>query len=331
MAAAEAAVVASRRHAAGSLSREEEAAVEIHEIRYFLAVCRTLNFTRAAERCSVTQPALTRAIQKLEGELGGLLLSRERGNTHLTELGRLMRPHLEEVLARTEAAREQAGRFLRLEGAHLRLGVMCTIGPLRFVGFLNRFRAGHPGVGLTLTEDVPGRLSEALLAGELDVAVMAKADGFDERLRAEPLYPERFVVACPVGHRFARRDAVAVREMDGETYLQRINCEFRDVLRERCEAAGAQIVRSYRSEREDWIQTMVAAGMGVCFLPEFSATHPGVVARPVRDPEVRREVCLVTVAGRRWSPALGSFVQAIRRYRWPEAAETLPALAPTEA
>ena len=61
--------------------------------------------------------------------------------------------------------------------------------------------------------------------------------------------------------------------------------------------------------------------MGVCFLPEFSATHPGVVTRPVHDPEVTREVCLVTVAGRRWSPALASFVQALRRYRWPEAAE----------
>ena len=292
--------------------------MEIHEIRYFLAVCRTLNFTRAAEQCNVTQPALTRAIQKLEAELGGLLFSRERGNTHLTELGGLMQPHLEEVMARSAAAKEQAGRFLRLEGAHLRLGVMCTIGPMRFVGFLNRFRTDHPGVELTLTENVPARLSEALLKGEIDVAVMAKADGFDPGLRAEPLYSERFVVACSAGHRFARRNAVPMRELDGEVYLQRINCEYRDALAEQCEACGAGIVRSYRSEREDWIQTMVAAGMGVCFLPEYSATHPGVVARPVRDPEVRREVCLVTVAGRRWSPPLGRFVEAVRRYRWPE-------------
>jgi LysR family transcriptional regulator, hydrogen peroxide-inducible genes activator len=295
--------------------------MEIHEIRYFLAVCRTLNFTKAAEHCNVSQPALTRAIQKLEGELGGLLFSRERGNTHVTELGRLVQPHLEEVMARTQAAKEQASRFLRLESAQIRLGVMCTIGPLRFVGFLNRFRADHPGVELTMGESVPARLSEGLVQGEMDVAVMAQPGGFDERLRAEPLYEERFVVACSVGHPFARRNAVGMREMDGQTYLQRINCEYRDALREQCEACGAQLVRSYRSEREDWIQTMVAAGMGVCFLPEFSATHPGVVTRPVHDPEVTREVCLVTVAGRRWSPALASFVQALRRYRWPEAAE----------
>jgi DNA-binding transcriptional LysR family regulator len=296
--------------------------MEIHEIRYFLSVCRTLNFTRAAEQCHVTQPALTRAIQKLEDELGGLLFSRERRNTHLTELGQLMQPHLEEVMARTSAAKEQATRFLRLESAHLRLGVMCTVGPLRFVGFLNRFRADHPGIELTLTENVPGRLSEALLQGDLDVAVMAKPDGFDDRMRAEVLYPERFVVGCAVGHRFARRNAVAMRDMDGEIYLQRINCEFRDVLREHCEDCGAQIVRSYRSEREDWIQTMVAAGMGVCFMPEYSATHPGVVTRPVQDPAVARAVSLVTVAGRRWSPPLAQFVQAIRQYQWSESVET---------
>ena len=88
-------------------------------------------------------------------------------------------------------------------------------------------------------------------------------------------------------------------------------------LRERCESAGAHILRSYRSEREDWIQTMVAAGMGVCFVPEFSATHPGVVVRRVEEPEVVREVCAVTVAGRRWSVPLASFVKAIRRYDWP--------------
>ena len=76
--------------------------MELHEIRYFLALSKTLNFTKAAEMCNVSQPALTRAIQKMEDELGGLLFSRERSNTHLTELGRMLEPHLTEVLTRTQ-------------------------------------------------------------------------------------------------------------------------------------------------------------------------------------------------------------------------------------
>src|SRR5437764_283177 len=82
--------------------------MEMHQIRYFLAVAETLNFTRAAEKCNVTQPALTRAIQKLEEELGGLLLRRERNLTHLTDFGRLIRPHLEQLAVNAEAARSTA-------------------------------------------------------------------------------------------------------------------------------------------------------------------------------------------------------------------------------
>ncbi len=77
------------------------------------------------------------------------------------------------------------------------------------------------------------------------------------------------------------------------------------------------MIGSFRSEREDWILTMAAAGMGVCFLPEFSNTIPGVISRHVVDPEVAREVSLVTVAGRRWSSPVAAFVGAVKQYRWP--------------
>lgn len=290
--------------------------MELHEVRYFLALSRTLNFTRAAEFCNVTQPALTRAIQKMEDELGGLLFSRERGNTHLTELGRLLQPQFEAMIENAETARQVATRFLRLDGAQMTLGVMCTIGPLRFVSFLSRFRAMHPGIDLTLIEHVPDRLCEKLLGGDIDVAIMARPEGFSAPLSAQPIYLERFVVACALAHPFAQRNRVEMADMDGEIYLQRINCEYRDHLAERLTECGARIARSYRSEQEDWIQTMVAAGMGICFLPEFTACVPGLVTRPVVEPEVLREVCLVTVAGRRWSSPVTAFVKAVRGYPW---------------
>jgi DNA-binding transcriptional LysR family regulator len=99
--------------------------MELHEIRYFLALSKTLNFTKAAEACHVSQPALTRAIQKMEDELGGLLFSRERSNTHLTQLGRLIEPHLAAVAAQAFEVKRTAVRFLKLEKASLAIGVMC--------------------------------------------------------------------------------------------------------------------------------------------------------------------------------------------------------------
>jgi DNA-binding transcriptional LysR family regulator len=114
----------------------------------------------------------------MEEELGGLLFSRERSNTHLTALGRLIEPHLSEVVARTGKAQQAAARFLKLEKAHLAVGVMCAIAPMQFVSFLGRFRADNPGVEVTLLEGVPDWLCDLLLKGELDVVLMAVPTAF---------------------------------------------------------------------------------------------------------------------------------------------------------
>ena len=222
-----------------------------------------------------------------------------------------------EVFARTCEAKETAARFLRLEEAHLALGVMCTVAPVRFVSFLGRFRSDNPGIEVTLLERVPGELCDLLVKGELDVALMARPDGFAPPLQAFELYSERFVIACSAGHRFAARSKIAVEELDGEFYLSRINCEFQDALGDICDEQQVNLIESYRSEREDWILNMVAAGLGICFLPEFTASFPGIVSCPVILPTVARKVCLVTVAGRRASAPVRALIEAVRRYPWP--------------
>ncbi|MGH6931550.1 MAG: LysR family transcriptional regulator, partial [Dongiaceae bacterium] len=200
--------------------------MEMHQIRYFLAVCDCLNFTRAAESCNVTQPALTRAVQKLEEELGGLLFRRERKYTHMTDLGHLVRPQLEAILSQSEQAKTTAKSFLQMTDAPLKLGVMCTIGPMRFIGFLAGFGRDHPGIEVSLMESVPNRLSESLMSGDLDVAIMTQPEEGHDRLDLHPLYEERFMIACAPGHRFETMAAVPMADIAGESYLTRANCEY---------------------------------------------------------------------------------------------------------
>ena len=88
----------------------------------------------------------------MEDELGGLLFSREPNNTYMTDLDRLIEPHLTEILAQAGKATQTATRFLKLEGASLSVGVMCTVAPVQFVSFLDRFRAYNPGIEITLLE-----------------------------------------------------------------------------------------------------------------------------------------------------------------------------------
>jgi hypothetical protein len=101
---------------------------------------------------------------------------------------------------------------------------------VQFIAFLGRFRADNPGVEIKLLDDVPDRLCNLLLKGELDLALMARTSGFPVPLRADPLYSERYVVACFAGNRFAGKDNVPMIELDGEFYFSRINCEFQGVI-----------------------------------------------------------------------------------------------------
>ncbi len=291
--------------------------MEMHQIRYFLAVCDSLNFTRAAETCNVTQPALTRAIQKLEEELGGLLFRRERKYTHMTDLGHLVRPQLEAILAQSEQAKTTAKSFLQLKDAPLKLGVMCTIGPMRFIGFLSDFGRHHPGIEVSLMESVPDRLCQSLMEGEIDVAMMTAPAERNERLDLRPLYEERFMIACAPGHRFEQMAAVPMADIAGESYLTRANCEYIGYLDGVMAERMIEVQDVYRSEREDWIQSMVLAGMGICFIPEYTPVIPGIVTRPIVEPEVTRAIHIVTVAGRRFSPAVAAFVKAVEKHKWP--------------
>jgi DNA-binding transcriptional LysR family regulator len=173
--------------------------MEMHEIRYFIAMCDTLNFRRAAMRCNISQPALTKGIQKLEEKLGGQLFRRERNLTHLTDFGRLIRPYLEEIQSRTTAAKTAAHDFLYLEKAPLNIGIMVTIGPLRFTRFLSEFQRDHPASSCGCTRARWSELSKAHVRHStwLVMACPANSGRFD----AINLYAERYVAIFPRGHR----------------------------------------------------------------------------------------------------------------------------------
>jgi DNA-binding transcriptional LysR family regulator len=147
---------------------------------------------------------------------------------------------------------------------------------------------------------------------------MASAIGFADSLEVLPLYRERFLIACSAGHRLAGMSAVPLREVNGEDYLLRINCEYRNAIADFIRDCGCSINICYRSEREDWIQNMAAGGLGVCFIPEFSALLPGLEVRPVVEPEIWREISLVRLQERPLTPPVACFVEAVSGYRWPK-------------
>jgi LysR family transcriptional regulator, hydrogen peroxide-inducible genes activator len=293
--------------------------MELQQVRYFLALCETLNFTRAAEKCNVTQPSLTRAIQALEAEFGGPLLHRERNRTHLTELGNVVRPYLENLMAQAAVAKSRAKEFAQLKDVVLSVGMMCTLGPQKLIGLMRRFHEGNPGVDIMLRDANATALQGMLDEGQLDVAILSFPEEVPDRFHAIALFSEPFVIAVCPGHPFERLNAVRARDLHGHLYLSRVNCEFGDYMLDLYSREGIELTRPYRSERDDWILSMAAAGLGFSFIPESCITVPGLVTRALIEPEVVRTVSLVTVRGRPHSPAVGAFVRAAKAQPWQQA------------
>ena len=200
--------------------------------------------------------------------------------------------------------------------APLRVGIMCTIGPFRFMPFLAKLRMDYPGLKLSIAEGTPARLGAMLDAGALDLAVLAEPGPFAPRWQAVPLYRERFIVALPPGHRLGAQRAVRLGDLHHQDYVSRASCEFAPFIDGLMAERGISLNVVFESEREEWVQTMIVSGAGIACMPEHSPLLPGLITRPMIEPEIRREIALVWPAGRQLAPAAQTFSKAIKAYDW---------------
>ena len=291
--------------------------MEFHQIRYFLAACDHMNFTRAAEACSVSQPALSVAIQKLEGELGGPLFARGRGQFSLTELGQQMRTHLAKVVETHEAARSAAADLVAGDMECIDLGIMCTVGPRLLGQALIAWRREMPSVEIILHDVWEQRASDLLLSGAVDCVLMAPQKPLSERFHSTRLFTEPFELVVANDHALAGRQDIRVMDVADYPYLDRLRCEFRGTVFDYTAEHGIEMNVAVRSEREDWIQQLVAQRMGVTMLPRNSVVVGGLVNRAITDLDLSRSVDIVLVHGRPVRDIVTRFVEFLAAFDWP--------------
>lgn len=288
----------------------------MHQVRYFLAVCRTLNFTKAAEECNVAQPSLTRAVQKLEEELGGALFHRERANTHLTELGRLMVPHLEQTYAASQAAKALATSVRKGEVAPLRLAVDTTVPVQPIIDMLSSLKESIRGLELTLGSGTRVNVIDRALDGAFDLVVASQAGEPHDRMRSWTLFREQCRAIVPSSHRFAGKDSISLKDLDGEAMIERIDCCLHPVFLAACRAADVRPDVRHRASGEEQLQRMVLSGFGIGISPPTLSLTDGLVGVPIEGDRFEREVVLATVPGRRFSVAADALVKVARARDW---------------
>jgi len=270
------------------------------EMRYIVALARERHFGKAAEACHVSQPTLSVALKKVEGQLGAALFERTASEVRITALGERVVVQAQRVLeeaVRLEEIAESAGDPM---SGPLRVGVIYTIAPYLLPKLIPALHTHAPKMPLYLKEDFTANLIPALKAGELDVIVIALP--FSEPgLVAQPVYEEPFRIVVPSAHPWVGRADVSAAELDGQEMLLlgQGNC-FRDQVLESCPSLTKGEGQSHALEGSslETIRYMVASGAGVAVMPSSAADplvdkEPMVQVLPFAGTSPKRTVGLV--------------------------------------
>ncbi|MDA0375293.1 MAG: LysR substrate-binding domain-containing protein [Planctomycetota bacterium] len=275
----------------------------IRQLEYFVALSETLNFRKAAERCFVSQPALSAQIQKLEATLGVRLFERDARRVLPTAVGVEIAAKAREVLARCDQLGDVAQHFGDPLAGRLRLGVIPTVAPYVLPKVLPGVRTRFPKLELLIREDRTSNLLQELSAGRLDVLLLALDVDLGD-VATQLLFEEAFVFAAPTTHRLARRKRIAQDELEGERVLllEEGHC-LRDSALEVCRRGRAREVEEFRATSLGTLVQMVASGVGVTLLPEMAVSveaRAGEIAVvPFAPPPPVRQIGLA------WRPTSG--------------------------
>ena len=270
--------------------------MEIHQLRYFVAVAEEGSFSRAAAKVRVAQPSLSQQIRKLEAEVGQPLFDRLPRSVVLTEAGRCLIDYARQILASIGDARRCVDEFKDEVAGRLAVGAIPTIAPYVLPELVGKFQKHYPEVTLEIVEDVTDGIARRVEAGELDVALASTCQQ-SPTLRRESLGSEPLLALVPKGHPLAKKTLVAMDDLKSQRFLllHEMHCLSQQVnhllaarrLRPEIALAGSQL---------GTIANMVAAAIGVSIVPQMMVKHqatPGCVSLPFAPPVPERELNLL--------------------------------------
>jgi len=244
----------------------------LSELRYVVAVATEKSFGRAAQRCFVSQPALSVAIQKLEEELDVRLFERGKSEVTLTPVGGRIVEQAQKVLEEAALIKgiAQAGRN-QLVGT-LKLGVIYTVAPYLLPDLIPALHVLAPQMPLDLEENLTVHLEAALKSGRIDAAIIALPFAPPGVVSAF-LYEEPFQVVVPAGHKWARRKHIRPAELAAEhPILLNVGHCFRDQVLDACPELNRAEAHVTRTSSLETVRNMVASGLGVSVLPRDAMT-----------------------------------------------------------
>jgi LysR family hydrogen peroxide-inducible transcriptional activator len=286
--------------------------MEIHQLRYFVAVAEEGSFSRAAAREHVAQPSLSQQIQKLEAEMDQRLFDRLSRSVVVTEAGKCLLEYARKILVDIAEARRCLDDLKREIAGRLTIGAIPTMAPYVLPELIEKFQTRYPKVDLEILEDTTESLAARLEDGTLDIAIMSTCHQ-SPTLEPHSLGKEALLVLLPKQHRLAKKKKISWSDLKSEKFLllHEVHCLSAQV----CQLLATHKLRpelALRGAQLATIAQMVATGMGVSLVPQMMVEHDlpsGCVALPFTPPAPVRELNLLRNPLRLKTKAAAAFYQ----------------------
>jgi LysR family transcriptional regulator, hydrogen peroxide-inducible genes activator len=289
--------------------------MEIRQIRYFVAIASIGNFTKAAKRCHVSQPALSSAIHQLEIECDQALIERSHPKAILTASGKAFLIRATRILDEVENASRELHEMQTFLRKTIRVGVPPTIAPYFLPRVTRSFMQNFPDTDLLVVEETTADLLKLLEEESMDLAIVTlpiTAGQFE----VEKLFTEELLLALPSGHPLARKQRIQGNDLQNQSFIL-----FKDG---HCLADQTQIflnehaVRpriALRTHQIETVRELVSAGLGIALVPAMVRLHEegGVVYRSLESPHPTRTIAVIWRKRHAHTPAATEFLSQLRK------------------
>jgi DNA-binding transcriptional LysR family regulator len=290
--------------------------VDTDSLRWFQRVAEGITVTEVSELSAATQPGVSRALRRLEAQLGTPLLRRSGRRLQMTRAGEAFKPHVDALLHQLDDGIAAVSQLTAPDTGTVALAFQQSLGTWLVPDLVRTFRAARPGVQFRLTQVRDELHSAALDGGQADLEIGTRRPPdpavHSQRLAAEPLR-----VALARDHRLASQPRIHLAELSGEPFVSlRPASALRKLTDDLCEQAGFRPAVVFEGDDLSTVRGFVAAGLGVAIVPApragspESATGP-VLYREIPHPRAAREICLRWSAERRLLPAAELFRQHV--------------------
>lgn len=291
-------------------------AITLRQIQAFLAVAEQGTFTKAAERLHMAQPALSQLVRELERELGIRVLDRTTRRVELTEGGREFHGAAVKILNDLDTAVENANGLAERRRGRIVVAAPPLLAAVILPPAMSALRELHPGLQVAIFDARNDLVVEAVRFGKADCG-LGTFSALEDNIERQPLARDSLMLFCRRGSAFAGRSSVAWRDLADEDLVALTrDSGIRLLVEVGYERAQIALKPSYEVSQITTALALVRAGLGIAVLPTYArAVAPAtVVARPLVEPAITRDIVMIRPSGRSVSPALSTFEALLRRF-----------------